>query len=185
MRGSVYKRCPCPKTNPNGTRARACTKAHGSWSYKFDGPGEAAAGRRQVVVGGFRTRRTAESALATAMTEGSPAAARANTPAAQPPGPSLREYLDAWLVGMRPQPPSTGWSNYERLLRLYVPPALGELRLGELAGSLLTSHYAHLVERGGRQGRPLSPTTVRLVHRILHKAGRRRRRGPADGQPGG
>jgi integrase len=170
MHGSVYKRCPCPKTNPDGTRARACTKAHGSWSYKFDGPGGPATGRRQVVVGGFRTRRTAEKALATAMVEGPPAAARAGTPAPPPPGPTLREYLDAWLVGMKPQLASTGWSNYERLLRLYVPPALGGLRLAELTGSMLTAHYAQLVERGGRQGRPLSPTTVRLVHRILHKA---------------
>jgi integrase len=35
---------------------------------------------------------------------------------------------------------------------------------------MLSAHYASLVEGGGRNGRPLSPTTVRTVHRVINKA---------------
>ncbi len=50
MRGSTIKRCPCPRSPADGRRARPCSKAHGSWSYKHDAPD--GAGRRQVTVGG-------------------------------------------------------------------------------------------------------------------------------------
>jgi hypothetical protein len=51
-----------------------------------------------------------------------------------------------------------------------VRPWLSTVRLGQLCGATLTRHYAMLLERGGYKGRPLSPTTVRTVHRVLSKA---------------
>jgi hypothetical protein len=57
VRGSVFKRCQCPKRLLDGRKAKTCQKAHGSWSYKIDdlpgGPGD----RRQLMRGGFATRR--------------------------------------------------------------------------------------------------------------------------------
>jgi integrase len=35
---------------------------------------------------------------------------------------------------------------------------------------MLTAHYSALVSSGGRNGKPLSPTTVRTVHRVLNNA---------------
>lgn len=71
---------------------------------------------------------------------------------------------------MRPQLSITAWSNYNKVLGLYVPEALRRRHLATLTGPMMTALYAHLVDSGGRCGRPLSATTVRLVHRILHKA---------------
>lgn len=115
------------------------------------------------MVGGFGTRREAEAALAEALTKVGRGEVLATAM-------GLGAYLDQWLAGMRAQLAVTAWSNYAKLLHLYVPDTLRCRPLGKLTGPMLTTHYGELVDRGGQGGRPLSPTTVRLVHRILHKA---------------
>ncbi len=62
------------------------------------------------------------------------------------------------------------WTNYERVLALYVRPHLGRVLLQELQPTALSALYVTLTARGGQHGQPLSTTTVRLVHRVLHKA---------------
>lgn len=42
-----------------------------------------------------------------------------------------------------------------RVLGLYLPDTLGRTSLSDLTVRALTDHYAVLVERGGRRGRPL------------------------------
>lgn len=49
-------------------------------------------------------------------------------------------------------------------------PHIGALQLHELDRHVLHELYRKLLKRGGRRGLPLSPTTVRTVHRILMKA---------------
>lgn len=163
MRGSVFKRCSCPVRRDERGRKATCGKPHGSWSYKVDLPAASGA-RRQLVKGGFGTKRDAEQALAELV------AAAARGPLAQPSRQPLGEYLTDWLEVTRPTLSPAAWTNYRTCVDRYVRPWLAELPLCAVTGSELTRHYALLLERGGRHGRPLSPTTVRTVHRVLSKA---------------
>jgi integrase len=59
--------------------------------------------------------------------------------------------------------------GYRRLLSTYVLGRLGERKLAEIDAVTLDKLYSELLTRGGRNGKPLSARTVRLVHSILHK----------------
>jgi integrase len=143
----------------------ACSKRHGSWTFRVDVP---AAGdgqrRRQVTRGGFPTRAAAEQALHDVL---------------EPDGASvlvvdrrlpLGEYLDRLLSACTLILERPAWTNYERVLALYVRPHLDRVLLHQLEPAALSALYVTLAARGGQHGQPLSTTTVRLVHRVLHKA---------------
>ncbi|MFN2538907.1 MAG: Arm DNA-binding domain-containing protein, partial [Mycobacteriales bacterium] len=70
MRGSVFKRCTCPVRRDERDRRITCPKQHGSWSFKVDLPG-AGGRRKQLVKGGFPTKREAEEAMADAVAKAS------------------------------------------------------------------------------------------------------------------
>ena len=142
----------------------ACGKAHGSWTYHVDVPATDGRQRRQVTKGGFPTRKAAETALAEFLGH----AARGEVAVAGRRRTS--DYLDEWLAGMRPTLAVSAWTNYRSLLDLYVRPRIGTMRLSAVSASTLTALYADLLGGGGKSGKPLSPTTVRLVHRVLNKA---------------
>jgi integrase len=59
--------------------------------------------------------------------------------------------------------------NYRRLLDTYVLGRLGDRKLAEIDAVQLDKVYSELLTRGGRNGKPLSARTVRLVHSILNK----------------
>src|SRR3954453_9564591 len=63
MRGTAFKRCTRPVRRDDRGRKVTGSKAHGSWSYKVDVPGESGH-RRQIVKGGFGTKSQAEEAMA-------------------------------------------------------------------------------------------------------------------------
>lgn len=163
MRGSVFKRCTCPvKVDARG-RKLTCGKQHGSWSYKVDVPG-VAGHRAQRVKGGFPTKREAEEAMAEVVTM----SARGQlAPRTRMP---LADYLDQWLQRVKPTLEASAWTNYRTCLARYVRAGLGDVPLASLTGVMLSAHYARLLEGGGHAGKPLSPTTVRTVHRVLNKA---------------
>ena len=163
MPGYVYKRCTCPPRVDARGRKLACTKSHGSWNYKVNvsrpgGP------RRQLVNGGFASKHDAEQALAEVVTM------MARGQLVTVSKLSLNAYLDQWLQTIRPSLEIAAWSNYRTVLTRYVRGALGTIPLAVLTGPMLSTHYAQLLEGGGRNGRALSPTTVRTVHRVLNKA---------------
>jgi integrase len=163
MQGSTYKRCPCPPRRDARGRRVPCGKAHGSWSYKVDLP-SLDGRRRQLAKGGFGTKREAEQAMAELL------AKAARGPVVQVSRQSLGEYLTGWLEVIRPTLSPAAWTNYRTCVDRYVRPWLSAIPLGQVTGAALTRHYALLLDRGGHQGRPLSPTTVRTVHRVLSKA---------------
>src|SRR5688572_1222086 len=56
VKGSVYKRCPCPVEYDSRGRRKACKRKHGSWYYVADlGPGPGGR-RRQERRGGYATQ---------------------------------------------------------------------------------------------------------------------------------
>lgn len=164
MRGSIYKRCSCPVRRDERGRKVTCGKAHGSWSFKVDVPGRQPGYRRQVVKGGFATKRAAEQSMAELV------AKAVRGPIVQPSRQQLGEYLTGWLELIRPTLSPAAWTNYRTCVDRYVRPWLAAVPLGQITGAVLTRHYALLLEAGGHQGRALSPTTVRTVHRVLSKA---------------
>lgn len=163
MRGSVFKRCTCPVRRDERGRKISCGKAHGSWSYKVD-VGGTTGPRKQLVKGGFPTKREAEEAMAEAVAK----AARGQL--VLPSKLTVGGYLTQWLATVKPTLAPAAFTNYRSCLALYVEPHLSDVPLAKLTGAMLTAHYSALVSGGGRNGKPLSPTTVRTVHRVLSKA---------------
>ena len=74
------------------------------------------------------------------------------------------DYLDQWLAGasVRLRPGTV--SNYGGILRRYVVPALGDLRLQSVTAGHLDRLYAELLGAG------LSRTTVAHVHAVVHRS---------------
>jgi integrase len=148
MRGSVRK----PRTSG------------GTWSYRLDLGIDEAGQRVQKQVGGFRTRKDAQAALNEALSglqRGSYVA---------PSRQTVGGFLDRWIEGVRPELALTAWTNYNDTVRNYVRPHLGRKRLVELSPIDVKVWHATLLEHGGASRGPLSVSTVRLAHRVLHRA---------------
>ena len=164
MSGHVYKRCSCPVQRDERAKRLNCLRPHGSWTLVPDVPRGGDAPRRQHTKGGFATKRDAEAALRTFL------AAADTGYAVLPKKITLGDYLAGWLDAVEPSLAATASSNYRIIVRCYVLPHLGSTWLASLRQDHLISAYRALLTGGGRQGRPLSATTVRTVHRILSKA---------------
>jgi len=84
----------------------------------------------------------------------------------EPSKSTVGEWLDTW-VGTYAQfsvKPYT-LDAYQRICRNYLTPALGTLRLSELAAPHIQRFYNSLLMEKG-----LSPKTVRNIHGVLHRA---------------
>ena len=81
---------------------------------------------------------------------------------------TTKQYLEGWLAGIRVA--STTGHSYNRKLKLYVIPTLGEVKLQRLTARQIDRLYRTLESSGGSAGKPLSARTVRYTHMILRKA---------------
>ena len=136
----------------------------GSWGYRIE-LGIGADGRRdQKQVSGFPTKREAQAALNEALT----AAQRGVY--VPPSRGTLSEYLESWHAGVRVELAASAWANYGNLMRIYVRPRIGNVRLVDLTPQRIQALYAELLLSGKRDGSPLSPRSVELVHKVLHRA---------------
>ena len=75
--------------------------------------------------------------------------------------------LQTWLAGKHALRPKTV-SLYRDLVRLYLEPHLGGIRLLDLRAQHLDRFYAAIVI--GQRGTPLSPASIRRVHAVLRSA---------------
>ncbi len=173
MKGTVWKRCPCPPEDlPRGRdgRALACKRRHGSWSWRLDAGADPVTGaRRRPSRGGYPTREAAEEALEAVARE-----LRAGTwtdDAAETVG----EFLDRWLSRRAPALKRTTADAYRGHVERYLRPELGHLRLRDLR----PSHVYALLEvvagtrddvHGERPERPRSAATVHRVRATLRTA---------------
>jgi integrase len=60
--------------------------------------------------------------------------------------------------------------GYERTIRRYIEPDLGDVPLDRLRVAQLDELYARLRTRGGEEGGPLATATIRQVHAVLRRA---------------
>lgn len=65
--------------------------------------------------------------------------------------------------------PST-MRGYERIIRSHITPTLSNVPLARLRTAQLDRFYAQLREKGGQNGTPLTPATVRQAHAVLRRA---------------
>ncbi len=78
---------------------------------------------------------------------------------------TVQQYMERWLEDVvRPGVRDTSYRSYEQLTRLYILPALGNLRLNALQPGHVQKLHADMQARG------LSRNTVQRMHRVLHNA---------------
>jgi integrase len=134
------------------------------WQFVIDAGLDAHGRRRQHRRRGFATKKLAQAA----MVEAQNAALHGELVSCG--RRTVAEYLEQWLEAVRSGLEPAGYTNYRTCLNLYVVPRLGHVQLAALTPLTLSSVYADLLRAGGRGGRPLSNTTVRLVHGVVRKA---------------
>lgn len=86
------------------------------------------------------------------------------------PVPTLAAWLDEWMILQRTRLEPATWRSYDDMSRIYLRPALGDLRLDELTVRGIEAHYVTMLASGGRRGRGLSRRTIGYTHAVLHKA---------------
>lgn len=147
--GSVYRR--------KGTK---------TWTFAVDlGPDPVTGKRRRKNYYGYATRRDAEAARVEIV------AKLRNGMYVDPSKQTLGAFLEeVWLPTVEPRVEAATHDNYRGVIQRYVVPRLGSVAVQAVTSAHLNGLYAHLAKCGGREERPLSPRTVRLVHVVVRKA---------------
>lgn len=169
MRGSIYKRCnKCRKRITEPRRCEHCGYSGHTWAFTVD-IGKRGKGGRQIKRQGFATKTEAEEALAKLL------ATKQRGGQVPPRGLTVGTYLTKrWLPRMRVRPSTADERRVH--FNAYVVPRIGDIKLSDVTGDDLTEMYDDLLIRGRTRradpelGWGLSPTTVRHVHTILHRA---------------
>lgn len=83
---------------------------------------------------------------------------------------TVGDYLDQWIeahaVEIRPRT----LAGYRTMIRLYIKPHIGSLRIQAIRPARITKLYRDLLASGGEGGKPLGISTVTRTHAILRKA---------------
>ena len=122
--------------------------------------------RRRAIKGGFATQKECQSALNKVLTA---VDARSYVP---PTRITVKAFLrDEWLPAIKGTLRPTTYASYTMLAKEHVIPRLGSLQLQKLTPASINALYAHLGEHGRvHGGGPLSASSVRRVHAVLHRA---------------
>ena len=122
--------------------------------------------RRRTIKGGFRTQKECQAALNKVLT-----AVEARTFVA-PTHVTVKEFLlGEWLPTIKGTLRPTTHASYTMLAKQHIIPRLGALQLQRLSPGAINALYAHLAEVGRVRGKgPLSASSVRRVHAVLHRA---------------
>jgi Phage integrase, N-terminal SAM-like domain len=132
------------------------------WQFIIDLPAAADGKRRQLNRKGFLRQEDALAAETTARQTYGHADLAADG--------SLAAELEVWLAERELDVAETTLSNYRDIVTCYIVPHLGSRPVYALNSRAIHDLYKTLLKRGGKNGRPLSRTTVRTVHRVLMKA---------------
>lgn len=83
---------------------------------------------------------------------------------------TLTELIQRWLDLVRDDLSPSTVRGYERIIRCYIDPSVGQLHLNKLRTDQLDRFYAHLRECGRTDGSPLAPATIRQTHAVIRRA---------------
>ena len=122
--------------------------------------------RRRAIKGGYTTRKECQAALSKVLVA---VEARSFTP---PTRITVKAFLvTEWLPAVKGTLRPTTYASYTMLAREHIVPRLGSLQLQKLTPGAINALYAHLLEHGRvHGGGPLSASSVRRVHAVLHGA---------------
>ncbi|MGI5161360.1 tyrosine-type recombinase/integrase [Microbispora sp. CA-102843] len=83
---------------------------------------------------------------------------------------TVAEYLAEWIEGHAVEVKPKTLAGYRMMIRLYIEPRIGKLRLQVLRPATITKLYRDLLTAGRRNGKGLAPNTIKHVHTVLRKA---------------
>ncbi|MDF5751701.1 tyrosine-type recombinase/integrase [Spongiactinospora sp. TRM90649] len=83
---------------------------------------------------------------------------------------TVAEYMEEWINGHAIEIKPKTLRDYRLMIRLYIVPRIGGLRLQAIRPATLTKLYRDLHTSGGAKGKALSARTVRYVHTVMRKA---------------
>ncbi len=83
---------------------------------------------------------------------------------------TVRDFLEVWIDTIKPEVALTAWTNYGEVVERYVLPHLGANRLADLSAMDIKRWHGTLLDHGRRDGKPLAVNSVKLAHRVLHRA---------------
>lgn len=135
-----------------------------TWSYVVREPDPATGKTKPRWVGGFATRREAQTARDAArhsLNRGTYVAQQELT---------VTTYLKDWLESHANQVKPSTLRSYHEKVDLYLTPAIGSQRLQALSPSRLTVVWREMHASGGRGGRPVSVRTVEFARAVLRRA---------------
>jgi integrase len=141
-------------------------RGKGSWELKFDPGTDPVTGRRRIRYASFKgSKREAEIQLAHLVAQ------NAAGDGVDPSKETVAEFMQRWerdwaTVNVTPKT----LERYGGIIRLYVVPRIGAVRMQKLRAVHLQELYAKLLRGGGKNGRALSAASVCGVHRLLHRA---------------
>jgi integrase len=121
--------------------------------------------RRRKWHSGFRTRREAESELATILTR------LDGGTYTEPTRQTVSAYLEQWFSAQQSRLRPSTHESYRRVLHAQVTPTIGAVPLARLTATALDDLYARLLHDGRCDGTGgLSARTVRYTHTIIRRA---------------
>lgn len=167
MRGRVFSyRTEVGADGKSRTVKSASAKERSDkWAYEFAAIDPASGKRRSQSRGGFSGKQAAQRALAGAITEYED---RGRQIPVEPVKMTLSRFIcDEWLPVTRTACAASTVENYEQLNRAYIEPHIGALPFKAVTSANLLTLFADLADHGGRNGAPLSKSTVRHVAVML------------------
>lgn len=135
-----------------------------SWSYVLRVPDPVTGKTKPQWVGGFDSASSAKVARDKARV------ALANRDYVAPTKTTLGEFLTAWIeIHARHIKPTT-LDGYRKLIKNYLVPGIGSIKLQDLRPSHIEAFYSDLLSSAGMTGKGLSPSSVVRCGAVLKKA---------------
>jgi integrase len=120
--------------------------------------------RRTKWHSGYRTKREAERARIDLLSKVDRGAY------VEPTQETVAEFLEEWLVTIRPTLKATTWNGYRSKVRNHVIPYIGGMRLTRVDGGTLNRLYTQLLESGrrksSRKGKGYSPAVAARAQQL-------------------
>lgn len=136
----------------------------GAWEIRVYSGKDPVTGRKKYVTRTVRgSRKEAELALARLIVE-----VTGGVRVAQ--DATVADLVLRWFELARAELSPSTVRGYQRNINSHILPIIGRTKLARLKAAEIDHFYAMLRDRGGVDGRPLSPASVRQVHAILRRA---------------
>jgi integrase len=135
-----------------------------SWELKVYLGRDSLSGRKRWAYRTFRGGKCEAQRALAAMVAGADRGGLARTTA------TVGDLLEEWFEHAAPSFSPKNVAETRGVLDRNLLPFLGMVPLSKLGAADLDRFYRRLADKGGRTGRPLSASTIRRTHGILHRA---------------